>query len=121
MSAKFDAVFGWTESRFNSAVTVAGDPGLVVAGKANYVIKIRRIRGTSDQDLTLKQGTTAAGSVALPTPVIQSQENFDIPGLELTLDEGNSLYVDVAADTTPDINVQYAYVRSSHTGNFETN
>lgn len=103
----FERQYGFKEARKNDSIT-AGTAEAVVTCTAGYRIVVRRIRGSTPYDVTLKQGTTAGTAVALDIPVIQAADNFDMPGLFIQLTAGNNLYMDIATTGTPDINIQYA-------------
>lgn len=103
----FERQYGFKETRKNDSIT-AGTAEEVLTCPAGHRIVIRRIRGTTPYDVTLKQGTSAGTATALDIPVIQSAENFDMPGLFIQLTPGNHLYMDIATTGTPDINIQWA-------------
>lgn len=102
----FERQYGSKETRFNSAVT-AGTAALAITCPAGSRLIIRRVRGACSADITLKQGTSVGGAAAIDTPVIQSGDNFDIPGMLINLTPGNNLYIDVASNATPDIAIHY--------------
>lgn len=103
---------GWQESVFNSAVTLAGDPVLAITNTdTRYGLLIHRVRGSSSANLALKAGLTAAAATALAMPTILAADNFDIPGLYVVVPPGQNVYVDVSADDTPNISIQWSQQR----------
>ena len=70
-------------------------------------IMIRRIRGTVDEAWTIRHYD---GSTYTDIETIQSG-TVDIPGLQIVLPEGHSLYANDTSDTVDDadVRIQYAY------------
>lgn len=98
--------YGWTEATVPADISAAGGAE-VVAGVTNRRILVRRIRGTVDENWTIGRHD---GSTYTAMETIQSG-TVDIPGLQLVIPEGQSLYANDTSDSVDDadVRIQYAY------------
>lgn len=94
----------FSTKRFNSAIT-SGTRQEVVPAKDGYIVVVDQIAGSSGEDLTFHDGDTATEAGI----TISAQDNFLLYDTAISTSPNLGLYIDAAANVTPDINVNYQY------------
>lgn len=88
--------------------------GTTIAPKANYSLHIQRFFGRITGDWTLYSWDGSAKTTM--NLVFEGGTAVEIPGLDIKTPVGTVLRVVAAGDATPELYVEYGYVKTVYTG-----